>query len=197
MAADRVAQLVEVSSKEWVQFTIGRILAYSAVGMVENVVPAYNAEISPAAARGLLSGSLMMVTGIGNLWGAGMTKAFDTVVEDRGWIIPTCMQFVPAVTLSILVPFTPESPRWLILKGRKAEGKASLDRLRPAHDVLNGATQAEADVLEQMINDVNGKEQGSWLDLVRGNYLRRAWVSRKAPSCGRWTHGDDSYWTAS
>lgn len=119
----------------------------------------------------------MMVTALGNLWGAGMSKAYDSVVTDKGWLIPTSMQFIPAVTLAICVPFCPESPRWLILKGRKEEGKASLDRLRPDHDIQSGATQAEADLLERMIKDANAEDQGRWSDMLHGNYLRRAWVS--------------------
>jgi MFS transporter, SP family, sugar:H+ symporter len=60
----------------WIQFTIGRVVvAYIAVGLVENAVPAYNAESSPAAARGLMAGSLMTVTALGNIWGAGMSRA--------------------------------------------------------------------------------------------------------------------------
>ena len=156
---------------------MGRIVAYAAVGLVENAVPAYNAELSPAATRGLLSGSLLMVTGLGNLWGAGMSRAYATETAAKGWMIPTGVQLIPAILLLTLAPWCPESPRWLIIKGRKADAKAALDRIRPAADVQSGATQAEADALELVIEESDARDQGSWLDLFRGNYLRRTWVS--------------------
>lgn len=140
-------------------------------------MPSYNAEISPAATRGLLSGSIILFTGLGNVWGAGMSRAYATTTAAKGWMIPVAMQFIPAVLLLLLVPLTPESPRWLVLNGRKDQAKANLDRLRSKHDAQNGTTQAEVDAIEMTIEESHAQDQGSWLDLFRGNYLRRTWVS--------------------
>lgn len=165
-------------SSSWVQFTIGRIVAYFAVGLVENAVPAYNAETAPPAVRGLLAGSIMFVTSLGNLWGAGMSRAYVSTVTQEGWLIPTAMLFIPAIGILVLVPFTPESPRWLVLKGKKQKAKTNLDKIRHKSEVESGATAAEVDVLDSLIEESFSKEQGTWLDLFRGNYLRRTWVSQ-------------------
>lgn len=165
-----------MTAHSWIQFSIGRIVAYFAVGLVENAVPSYNAETSPAAARGLLAGSIMVVTSLGNLWGAGMSRAYQTETSNNGWLIPTAMQFIPAIGLLALVPFTPESPRWLVLKGHKSAAKAALDKIRPKQDVDSGATEVEVNAIEQLIEESLASEKGSWLDIFRGNYLRRTWV---------------------
>lgn len=174
---NEVEMTSEISSS-WVQFTIGRIIAYFAVGLVENAVPAYNAETAPPAVRGLLAGSIMFVTSLGNLWGAGMSRAYVGTLTKEGWLIPTAMLFIPAVGILALIPFTPESPRWLVLKGKKQKAKANLDKIRHKAEVESGATAAEVDVLESLIEESFSKEQGTWLDLFRGNYLRRTWVSQ-------------------
>lgn len=166
-----------MTAHHWAQFTVGRIIAYSAVGLVENAVPSYNAETSPAATRGLLSGSIIMITSLGNLWGAGMSRAYAKELSKKGWMIPTAMQFIPAIGLLALVPFTPESPRWLIFQGRKQEAKTVLDKLRPAHDVQSGATTAEVDAIDLLVEESLAAEKGSWFDLFRGTYLIRTWVS--------------------
>lgn len=59
--------IVELTSSNWGQFTSGRIDAYFGVGLVENVVPGYNAETSLPAIRGVLAGSIIFVTLLGNL----------------------------------------------------------------------------------------------------------------------------------
>ncbi len=141
-------------------------------------MPSYNSELVPAATRGLLAGGIMTVTAGGNLWGAGMSRAYAKETAARGWMIPVGVQFIPAVLLLALVPFTPDSPRWLILKGRKADAKAVLDRIRPRADVDSGATAAEADAMEQAVVEARTRhDRGTWADLFRGNYLRRTWIA--------------------
>ena len=75
-----------------------------------------------------------------------------------------------------MVPFCPESPRWLVLKGKKDQAIKALDRLRPHNDVVSGLTTAEVEALEMAVLQGNAQNQGSWLDLFRGNYFRRAMI---------------------
>ncbi|WWC60685.1 uncharacterized protein I303_103261 [Kwoniella dejecticola CBS 10117] len=109
-----VALIIELTAKNWVVFTVGRIIAYLSVGIVENCVPSYISEISPAGVRGFMSGTMTVLVTVGNLWGAGMSRIFATETRRIGWIIPVAIQFLPALGILVLVPFTPESPRWLI-----------------------------------------------------------------------------------
>lgn len=88
------------------QYEIGRITAYFAVGIIENVVPAYQAEIAPASLRGFITGSMISVVTLGNMWGAGMGKAMANYETKAGWLIPTGVQFIPAFILAMTVPFT-------------------------------------------------------------------------------------------
>ncbi|ORX38012.1 general substrate transporter [Kockovaella imperatae] len=172
-----VALIIEMSAHVWSQFTIGRILAYLAVGIVENATPSYNSEIAPAEMRGIIGGSIIVFSSLGNLWGAGMSRAYATGLEDKNWMIPTAMQFIPAVLLASLVPFTVESPRWLISKGRREEAQRNLDKLRRPGEVQDGSTAAELDIIENLVQESRTNKEGSWLDLFRGNYLRRTWIA--------------------
>ncbi|WVF72551.1 hypothetical protein IAT40_007368 [Kwoniella sp. CBS 6097] len=171
-----VALVVELTAKDWIVFTVGRIIAYLAVGIVENCVPSYISEITPAGVRGFMSGTMTVLVTLGNLWGAGMSRIYATETRKIGWIIPVAIQFIPAVGILALVPFTPESPRWLVSKGKIDAALHSLNRVRPKHDVDQGLTAVEIEAFEQAIDDAKHQKQGSWLDLFRGTYLRRSWV---------------------
>jgi SP family sugar:H+ symporter-like MFS transporter len=85
---------------------VGRIVAYYGVGLVENAVPSYQAEIAPAALRGFISGSLMSIVTLGALWGTGMGKAMADYKSKAGWLIPVGIELIPAAILAVAIPFT-------------------------------------------------------------------------------------------
>jgi MFS transporter, SP family, sugar:H+ symporter len=100
-------RIVELTATNWIVFSVGRELAYLSVGIVENAVPSYQSEIAPAALRGLLGGSIMCINTMGNLWGAGMSRAYATETSKIGWLVPVGVQLIPAVGILLMVPFTP------------------------------------------------------------------------------------------
>jgi len=58
---DIVDPSVELCAKSWVVFSVGRVIAYLAVGLIENACPAYEAEVTPAPLRGFVAGSLILL----------------------------------------------------------------------------------------------------------------------------------------
>jgi hypothetical protein len=140
-------------------------------------VPGYTAEIAPVQVRAFFTGSLAFFVTGGNLWGAGMSRAFVNETHNKGWQIPTAIQLVPVVILLIGVPFTPESPRWLLSKGKKEQALRSLNKLRPKAEVAAGHTAAEIEAIDEAIHEAEVLGEGRWIDLFRGTYLRRSFIS--------------------
>jgi MFS family permease len=86
-----VAVILECTSSSWIQFSVGRVLAYLAVGIVEPLIPTYQAELSPAPLRGFFAGNVQVLVHLGSIWGAGMSRAFATEEGKKGWIIPVAV----------------------------------------------------------------------------------------------------------
>lgn len=108
-----------MTAYSWIQFSIGRVLAYLAVGIVEPLVPIFEAEVAPAPLRGFFAGNVQVFLHIGSIIGAGLSRAYANEVSRKGWMVPVSIQMLPAIILLITVPFCIESPRWLIAHGRK------------------------------------------------------------------------------
>lgn len=109
-----------------------RFILGMAVGAASVTVPVYLAELAPTERRGALSGrnELAIVFGqmlaftinaiIFNVWGE----------HDHVWRIMLAICAIPAVMLFIGMLFQPESPRWLIDKGRLDQALAVLSQVR-------------------------------------------------------------------
>jgi len=117
-----------------------------------------------------------------------MSRGFRFETRPLGWIIPTAMQLVPPLMIAIGLPFTPgnptvrsklteESPRWLVLKGKNDLALGALNKLRHKREVESGQTALEIAAFDQAIEEDKQLQGGGWLDLMRGTYRRRTFVS--------------------
>jgi len=100
-----VALIVQMTAKSWQVFTGGRIIAYAAVGVVENAAPGFISEIAPGGMRGFFGGAMVVIVTIGNLWGALMGRAYAHEPRKIGYLVPVGVQFIPALMILVLVPF--------------------------------------------------------------------------------------------
>ncbi|MGO3475762.1 MAG: MFS transporter, partial [Lacticaseibacillus paracasei] len=89
---------------------------------VSVLVPSFLAEIAPTSHRGRLvtQNELMVVTGqlLAFVLNAFLGTTFGNVPGIWRWMI--VLAVIPAIILGIGTYFVPESPRWLMMKGRPA-----------------------------------------------------------------------------
>lgn len=120
-----------------------RILGGVAIGLASNISPTYIAEISPARWRGRLVSLNQLALVIGILiaqfanWRIAQpvppnaTQAMIAASWNGhfGWRWMFSAVAIPAIVLLICVPLIPESPRWLMTRGRAGDAKDVLSRI--------------------------------------------------------------------
>jgi sugar porter (SP) family MFS transporter len=121
-------------------FIFFRFAAGSAVGMASMLSPLYIAEISPAAMRGRMVAvnQFAIVTGIlvTNLVNYGLRNE-----GSNAWRYMFGAGVVPSLVFLLGLLLLPESPRWLVEKGRRSEAEDVLLRIGNrtyAEDALDG-----------------------------------------------------------
>ncbi|XP_019895925.1 solute carrier family 2 member 13b isoform X2 [Esox lucius] len=113
---------------------LGRITVGLGIGIASMTVPVYIAEVSPSHLRGqLVTIYTLFITG-GQFIASVMDGAF-TYLQHDGWRYMLGLGAVPAALQFLGFLFLPESPRWLLQKGRTQEARRALSRIRGGRNI--------------------------------------------------------------
>jgi len=139
------------------EFVAARIVGGLAIGVASVLAPLYIAEIAPRAIRGRLVSlnQMAIVTGILLAYFVNWLLSF---AGPSGWRYMFASAAVPSIAFFFALLFVPESPRFLVEKGREAEALAVLTR-------VGGALAAGAELRE--IRDTIAQEAGTLRELFQ------------------------------
>ncbi|KAJ5552558.1 Major facilitator superfamily domain general substrate transporter [Penicillium frequentans] len=124
-----LAPLGSAFTQTWPQLVVCRILLGIGMGLKGVTVPVYSAENAPTNIRGGLVMSWQVWTAFGIFLGTCANLAVANTGK-LSWRLQLGSAFIPAIPLVVGVWFCPESPRWLMIKGRHRDAYNSLLRLR-------------------------------------------------------------------
>ncbi|OMO59102.1 Sugar/inositol transporter [Corchorus olitorius] len=114
---------------------LARLLDGFGVGLAVTLVPVYISETAPPEIRGLLNTLPQFTGSIGMFLSYCMVFGMS-LMPLPNWRLMLGVLFIPSLIYFVLtIFFLPESPRWLVSKGRMSEAKKVLQRLRGREDV--------------------------------------------------------------
>lgn len=108
----------------------GRLILGFANGFLVTFSNIYTSEASPAHLRGVIVALFAYWVNIGSIIGAAVTNATKGRLDKSSYQIPIGTLFIVPLILVVGLFFVPESPRYLLAKGREAEARKSLETLR-------------------------------------------------------------------
>lgn len=154
----------------------GRVLLGLAVGGASTVVPVYLAELAPHEIRGSISGRNEVAIVVGQLAAFVVNAILGVTLGhlDGVWRIMVAVCALPAVALFVGMLRMPESPRWLVARGRRDDALAVLRQVRPA-----GRAEAEVARIERSVAtaDDGGRARLRLVDVLADRPLRRILVA--------------------
>ena len=110
---------------------------------------------------------------IGATVAAGVTLGTFQMPSNWGWRIPSLAQGVPSLLQILFLGFLPESPRWLISKGRADEAYSVLVKYHAEGDADSELVRLEFAEIEKTLELEREQAQGSWRELVRAPGMRK------------------------
>ena len=151
----------------------GRFIVGAAIGLASMIVPMFIAEVAPARIRGSLVTTNQLFIAGGQAVAAVTAGGFSYIQGSLKWRLMLGVAAIPAVIQMIGFLFVPESPRWLLQKGRDLEARQVLIRLRGK----DADIETEFHGIKNQV-DSNRNQSTSYRDVlgkvIRDPSLRRA-----------------------
>ncbi|XP_020707886.1 glucose transporter type 1 isoform X5 [Athalia rosae] len=124
---------------------LGRFIIGVNCGLNTSLVPMYISEIAPLNLRGGLGTVNQLAVTVGLLVSQvlGIEQILGT---DKGWPVLLGLAICPAILQLLLLPFCPESPRYLLItKQWEEEARKALRRLRASNQVEEDIEEMRAE----------------------------------------------------
>ena len=165
-----VGVLVAVFSPGFAILVTGRIILGLAVGGASTVVPVFLAELAPFEIRGSITGRNELAIVVGQFTAFVVNYVLlATLGHVHGlWRIMFGVCALPAIALFFGMMRMPESPRWLVEKGRDEDALAVLKTVRSEDRAL-----AELQQVATVREEEKGADHMSLGALFSNRWLRR------------------------
>ncbi|NWT02911.1 GTR5 protein, partial [Mionectes macconnelli] len=142
-------------AKTFEAIIISRFIMGIYAGLASNVVPMFLGEMSPRNLRGAIGIVPQLFITVGILV-AQILGLHSILGNAEGWPVLLGLTGIPSLLQLLMLPFFPESPRYLLLqKGNEEQARKALQRLRGWDDV--------DDEIEEMFQEGQSeKEEGQF-----------------------------------
>ncbi|KAK9777129.1 putative Sugar transporter [Seiridium cardinale] len=132
-----IAALLQALAPNLPCFFIGRLLL--GFGTALCTAPQYMAEVAPVHLRGRLVGIFGACFQVGSIvMNAAMMGFTAWTGTDWQWRTPLILEALfPFIVCASIYFLCPESPRWLVMKGRQDEARRVIAKYMTTHDDLN------------------------------------------------------------
>ncbi|KAI9318115.1 general substrate transporter [Dichotomocladium elegans] len=171
-----IGVIVQLTNTDFAALVIGRIITGSTVGMMSMSVPLYQSEVASSQNRGRIITLYQLGVTTGVCVASWIAYGTTLISGSLSWRIPVGIQIVPGALLLLGLSFIPESPRWLIARGRYEEALEILAAIRSHGDRENLEVMMEYHIIVQDVSfDRAYSSKKSFAIFRRGidNYLKR------------------------
>lgn len=163
-----VGAIIQVAAHSLWTMIVGRFIMGWGVGLASLVAPLYISEMAPSRFRGrLVVINVLAITG-GQLVAYAISAGLYHV--SNGWRIMVGLSMIPAAVQMVLFIFMPETPRYLIRRGRMEEARKVL--LRTYQDSSVEELDNKMDELtKHNLLEGEGEAEPNWLKHWAASFL--------------------------
>ncbi|KAJ5374228.1 hypothetical protein N7517_006234 [Penicillium concentricum] len=169
--------LTELFSPSWKVWVLAKIFMGAAMGSMQANTQTYVSEITPTSIRGVTLSLFQFWIILGQLIASCVLEGTSHVENSWSWKGAVVSQFGPALfCLIMFIPFVPESPYFLVAKGRIDDARAAIIKLHGAESI--DLDDVLVQIQETLAHEQQAKEgSSSFMECLQGTNLRRTFLA--------------------
>lgn len=169
-----IAVTIETVSKTNAVFFGGKLVAGFAIGAFTTTALIYLGEVAPTPARGVLTAAAGLALTIGPFIVSLVVKGTGDKPNSWAYRSVFLAQYGFTAAGAVLLPFMPESPWWLLSKGRRSDAMIALSKFGYTPEQAQQYTSAAITTLEHARKETEGV---TYLECFRKSNLRRTVIA--------------------
>ncbi|KAF8165914.1 general substrate transporter [Crassisporium funariophilum] len=168
-----IGAILQTAAQNFAMFVIARFIIGTGIPFAIVAASSLIGELGHPKERAVLGSLFNSCYFIGAIVAAGVTLGTFKMPSNWGWRIPSLLQILPSILQITFIFFLPESPRWLISKGRGEEALAILVKYHAEGDTESEFVKAEYVQIEKTLELEKESAHIGWLDMLKTSGMRR------------------------
>ncbi|KAJ7163513.1 general substrate transporter [Mycena crocata] len=168
-----IGAILQTASQNFGMFVVSRLILGLGIPFAIVAASSLIGELSHPKERARLGSLFNACYFVGSIVAAGVTLGTFSMKSNWGWRIPSLLQISPSLIQVVFIFFLPESPRWLISKGRGDEAMAILVKYHGEGDSDSEFVKAEYAQIETTLQLEQETTKTSWKEFVSTSGMRK------------------------
>ncbi|KAJ7351396.1 general substrate transporter [Mycena albidolilacea] len=168
-----IGAALQTASQNFTMFVMSRLILGLGIPFAIVAASSLIGELSHPKERARLGSLFNSCYFVGSIVAAGVTLGTFSMSSNWGWRIPSLLQITPSLLQVTFIYLLPESPRWLISKGRGDEALAILVKYHAEGDATSEFVKAEYAQIERTLELELETRKTTWKDFVSTPGMRK------------------------
>jgi len=172
-----VGIVIQAAAQHIAMFVVGRIVIGVGSSIANLTAPTLLGELLAPKGRARVLGLFYSCYFVGSLSSSIVNYGCQNINSTWSWRLPSLLQVLPSFLALGLLPFVPESPRWLLANERDQEAIEVLAIMQGHSDTrMDKAEQDARDIKNVLMDEATKYNKNPWQDIVAGRANHRRLV---------------------
>lgn len=183
-----VGSAIQAAAINYGMFVASRFIIGFGLGIVSTAAPPLVSEVAYPTHRGQITSFLLVSWPLGALIAAWVTYGTFRMESSWAWRLPSLLQCTFSIVQGLLSLIAPESPRWLIYKGRYKEAMDILVKWHAYGDPNSQLARFEMAEITATLEMEKVQKRSRWGEWIssRGNW-HRFFLALYIPAMLQWS----------